>query len=154
MDRKSEDGFTLIELMIVLGIIGILISIALPTFLGARNRADDKVAQWSLRVTLENARTGTTQNNTFIGVDAAELTTMETAVSFVDNPTPSAGPKDVSVDAISSSEFRAAALSNSGTCFLIKDSTSVGGGTLYGSFTPTGSSPCKARGLVTWASSW
>src|SRR5439155_8610385 len=47
--RHEEEGFTLIELMVVVLIIGILIAIALPTFLGARNRANDKAAQSGLR---------------------------------------------------------------------------------------------------------
>ena len=47
--RDEEDGFTLIELMVVVLIIAILIAIAIPTFLGARQRAQDRAAQSNLR---------------------------------------------------------------------------------------------------------
>ena len=43
--RRDEEGFTLIELMVVVLIIAILIAIAIPTFLGARPRAQDRAAQ-------------------------------------------------------------------------------------------------------------
>ena len=47
--RDEEDGFTLIELMVVVLIIAMLIAIAIPTFLGARQRAQDRAAQSDLR---------------------------------------------------------------------------------------------------------
>src|ERR1700686_2243831 len=48
-NRSDEDGFTLIELMVVVLIIAILLAIAIPTFLGVRTRAQDSAAQTALR---------------------------------------------------------------------------------------------------------
>ncbi|MDE3206718.1 MAG: prepilin-type N-terminal cleavage/methylation domain-containing protein, partial [Acidobacteriota bacterium] len=42
---RDEEGFTLIELMVVVLIIAILLAIAIPTFLGARNGANARAAQ-------------------------------------------------------------------------------------------------------------
>ena len=42
--RSNERGFTLIELMIVIAIIGILAAIAIPNFLAYRTRGQDSAA--------------------------------------------------------------------------------------------------------------
>lgn len=49
MLKKTDRGFTLIELMIVVLIVAILIAIAIPTFLGQRKEAEDAAAKSNLR---------------------------------------------------------------------------------------------------------
>lgn len=47
--RKSKDGFTLVELMIVLTILIILAAVAIPNFLKARETARDEAAKDALK---------------------------------------------------------------------------------------------------------
>ena len=48
--RKQESGFTLMELMIVMMIIGVLTTLAIPSFVGAIRSAKEAVLKEDLRV--------------------------------------------------------------------------------------------------------
>ena len=81
--RRDEEGFTLIELMVVVLIIAILIAIAIPTFLGARQRAQDSAAKSDLRNALASAKVYYTDTEDYSGFTNAELLAIEPSLTDV-----------------------------------------------------------------------
>ena len=103
--RDDDEGFTLIELMVVVLIIAILISIAIPTFLGARKRAEDRAAQADLRNGLTTQKTYYTDGEIYADNSVAGSTALaqiEPLIGWNTKVTWNAG--DVSVGALTVSK--------------------------------------------------
>jgi type IV pilus assembly protein PilA len=158
--ERDEDGFTLIELMVVVLIIAILLAIAIPTFLGARNRANDRAAQSSLRNADTAAKTMFSDAETFTGADesATGLTTVEPSLTFEAHGAASGSTagrvsyKDVSVlVANAGADWYGAVLSKSGSCFYLHQPAN--GQTTFA--TVSSSPTCTAdAGAALAAASW
>jgi prepilin-type N-terminal cleavage/methylation domain-containing protein len=112
------DGFTLTEITVVVLLIGILLLIGIPAFLGAKAKANDRSAQASLRHAFTNAKTIVADADSFSGVTPSSLAKAETSLRFTAGD--SDGPGVVSVDA-GASDIVLAAQSKSGTCFALGD---------------------------------
>jgi type IV pilus assembly protein PilA len=165
--RGREEGFTLIELMVVVLIIAILIAIAIPTFLGARARAQDRAAQSSLRNTVTSAKAIFTDREDYADATATALGTSEPALTFQAAASADQNTVSVSEGSTGSKVFYAAVLSKSGTCWYVRDSvdpnsvpgttwakdsttptcTGAQGRTSGASFTATNKSPADAASI-------
>ena len=149
LDSEREGGFTLIELMVVVLIIAILIAIAIPTFLGARTRAQDRAAQSNLRNTLAAAKTLYTDSETYVSASASALGTAEPSLTFQAGA--STAPNQISVTSPAATSFIAAAQSSSGKCFFIRDNTTSG--TDFGTLA-SGTCAPSSTGSATFSSKW
>jgi type IV pilus assembly protein PilA len=75
---KSESGFTLVELLVVILIVGILAAIAIPAFLNQTTKANDAAAKTQVGTLQTAIRAYAVENNgTYVGATLAKLQTIE-----------------------------------------------------------------------------
>ncbi len=137
---KLQKGFTLTELAVAMLVVGILASVAVPSFLGSRNSAYDKEAQQSINVAMNAAMLQYQNQGDFSDANsaqcgdssqlAADLQKLDPNVDMVAAATASTNSRTVSVTAkqtwnsnaelLGCQAFFATALSSSGTCWIAR----------------------------------
>lgn len=70
---RHDDGFTMVELLVVVAILAVLIAIAVPAYLGYKGRAADSSAKANLRETLPSAEAYYNDNGSYTNMTAATL---------------------------------------------------------------------------------
>lgn len=130
--RQNEEGFTLIELMVVVLIMGILMAIAIPTFLSTRGSANDASAKSDATNAFTNEKSYYASNQSFVaaGTITGDAGATTAATNLDDSlPWGDATAKGEAVTAYAygtgSPDVVIEASSKSGDCFYILDMEGV-----------------------------
>src|SRR5437879_6414334 len=78
-DHSVRAGFTLIELLIVIGIMGVLLVLIAPAFTSIKGGTDVTSAAYTIKGTLDTARTYAKANNTYTWVGFKEVDVSQNA---------------------------------------------------------------------------
>ena len=109
MVTNGQGGFTLIELLVVIVIIGILLAIAVPSYLNFRDRANDSKAQANVRASVPAVEAYFADNNTYVGMTLVTLQAIDAGVSpTIDVGTVTATTYCIDDDSTVGSEYRKA----------------------------------------------
>jgi type IV pilus assembly protein PilA len=149
--RLEAEGFTLIEMMVVVLIIAVLIAIAIPVFSGARSRAGDRATQSDLRNGMTAEKVVYSDQQAYY-VDATAVKNAEPALHWGTTLLVQVGTNSTADDTVCLSE-----MSKSGAWFAMGDiaaaSPSAEAGTY---FTQSNTDPCtsNAATIAGWATRW
>ena len=129
-----EEGFTLVELLVVMLILGLLAAIAIPSFFNQRDKARDADAKSAARTAQTAMETYATDNNgSYVGATTADLLDIEETLSD-SNPSPGT---------LTADSYSVSVTSDTGNVFTISRNSA---GQTTQTCTTTGEAGCPSDG--------
>lgn len=127
--KTVQKGFTLLELLIVIGIIGVISSVALATLGSARSRGDDSAVRGNLTSLRSQAEVYYLENKRY-GSNTSLITNCTTATTFIAATTGEGAAEKITTDLLKnaggSTNVRCAVAAN-GTAWAVSALLNEGG---------------------------
>jgi type IV pilus assembly protein PilA len=156
----GDDGFSLIELMMVVLIIAILLVVAVPLMLGARDRADDKATESNVRNAFAAVRVFYSDGGKFTA-DPVKMTGVEPSLTWTNTPLDGSQPNNAvyieTQDVPTASQTVViVGRTKHGRCFAVRDTMSgLPTGTHYAVQSSAGTAcTVPASSDPAWSDSW
>jgi type IV pilus assembly protein PilA len=157
---RDEEGFTLIELMVVVLIIAVLIAIAIPTFLGARQAANDRATQSNVRNAFTATRVYYNDGSTY-SETPSEMQGVEPSLAWTNTALDATSPdRSIYLKTFDGNQtVVVVGRTATGRCFYLKDvmggSGSGSAGTYYDRSAPSGGTcPIPDPASPAWTTKW
>jgi type IV pilus assembly protein PilA len=126
----ASDGFTLVEILVVILIVGILAAIALPIFLNQRDKAQDAEAKTAVATAAKAIETwGTEHDSSYDGATTAALARIEPSLGQARNLSVDAQPDGYTVSVDSAGDGGTFSIARAGDGSVVRDCTQPGRGT-------------------------
>jgi len=159
LQGHDDAGFSLVELMMVVLIVAVMIAIAVPTFLGATDRARDRAVEQNVRNALTAARAAGADAAGYTDVVLSDFPISEQQFTWLDGATPSRSPVEISVGIDNpNAVVTLVALGDSGDCFMLRDWSNRAPGVEFARVDPAAGVPCSgasgSNAAVDWADAW
>lgn len=143
---RGEDGFSLIELLVVVLVIGILASIALASYLNQAQKGNDSAAKSQVKSLQNRVEDCAADRDSYSACDtAAELGGLITGIDFSE-PTPTPASEKVAVEAAGDRDYKITATSKSGHRFTVQRTSS---GDFVRTCVVKGRAGCRDNGSAT-----